>query len=903
LIYTKYPMNNKLCIFTNNDGTFACKDLSNFQEAYFPLANQKGLKSSITAQLKGDIKLSNDKFLTSPVSTTDIKNSKMSRNFWVYVHNTKKAWSASGVSSLPEKKYDKKTLEAGLLWHKVKVTNKKIGLESEITNFVPADNETLEIMTIKLKNISRKKVKITATSAIPLYGRSAENIHDHRHVTSLLNRIYPTNSGIVLKPTMVFDEKSHRLNKTVYFCFGFDSNGNKPTQILPDLESFIGKTSDLEAPEAIINNSKPEINNIQGKDAIGALRFKTKTLSPLQSQTYIILLGINDKDYSLNRITKKYNTLKKINSAQEKNKLYWKKISNIEFDLGEPRLNNWLKWVNVQPILRKTFGCSFLPHFDYGKGNRGWRDIWQDYLNLIINNSCNKNNLRSFIINSLCGVRIDGTNATIVAENNKTFISDRNSIPRVWMDHGIWPFFTIQLYLNYTDDTKILFSQIPYFNDGILKRAKLINPNPNFKKKLLDKNNRVHKASLLEHIMLQHLVQFFNVGKHNNIRLEDADWNDGLDMASEKGESVAFSSFYAENLKQISELLKYLNESKHIKSIKLTKEILPLFDTLSNPINYNRVHYKISLLDKYFWSTKEKVSGTKVDIPIEKIISDLKKKSIWIKKHIKNNEFLKIDSNTHFFNGYYDNRSKRVEGKNGSKINIMLQSQVFPLMNGLTDKKETLKVLHTVDKYLGHKKTKTYRLNTDFLEPQINLGRAFSFSYGDKENGSIFSHMNVMFAYALLKNSLNDKAWDILNGLYTLSTDYETSKTFPNLPEYFNLENRGLYSYLTGSASWFIFVLLTEIFGIKGDFSNLLIQPKLCKKIFMNKSIGVNFKFLNKSVELNYLDKSGKKFKNEISNIIIKPKVSFIKKENTIIIKKTALKRLPQHIKINISIR
>jgi cellobiose phosphorylase len=30
------------------------------------------------------------------------------------------------------------------------------------------------------------------------------------------------------------------------------------------------------------------------------------------------------------------------------------------------------------------------------------------------------------------------------------------------------------------------------------------------------------------------LTAFFNVGEHNNIKLEDADWNDGMDMAPDK---------------------------------------------------------------------------------------------------------------------------------------------------------------------------------------------------------------------------------------------------------------------------------------------------------------------------------------------------------------------------------
>ena len=37
-----------------------------------------------------------------------------------------------------------------------------------------------------------------------------------------------------------------------------------------------------------------------------------------------------------------------------------------------------------------------------------------------------------------------------------------------------------------------------------------------------------------------------------------------------------------------------------------------------------------------------------------------------------------------------------------------------------------------------------YRLNTDFGEVMLTLGRAFGFAFGHKENGTMFSHMAVL---------------------------------------------------------------------------------------------------------------------------------------------------------------
>ena len=43
-----------------------------------------------------------------------------------------------------------------------------------------------------------------------------------------------------------------------------------------------------------------------------------------------------------------------------------------------------MRWVALQPTLRRLFGNSFLPYHDYGRGGRGWRDLWQDVLALLL---------------------------------------------------------------------------------------------------------------------------------------------------------------------------------------------------------------------------------------------------------------------------------------------------------------------------------------------------------------------------------------------------------------------------------------------------------------------------------------------------------------------------------------
>ena len=768
-------MQGKLWSFKGSCGDFISRSADKIKSLYFPLANEN-LMSSLSPDLHGDIKSAQNNFLLTPVSRTDLSDSRSSRNFWIYI-NPDKIWSATGVSKdLRQIKEDKFALEAGLLWHKVNRTNQKIGLKAEILSFVPASGEPVEIMQVKITNISKQKIRFIPTAAIPIYGRSADNLRDHRHVTSLLQRITLDTNGVVVCPTLSFDENGHRPNKTAYFVLGCAGNALAPQYIYPTHEIFCTDAGDLEAPQSVFENKLPEKNaQIQGREAMGAMRFAPVNLSSGKSCTYIILMGITQNKKDIRGILGKFNSCAKVQAALQNTKKYWLAISDKAcLDTGNADFDNWLRWVSIQPNLRKIYGCSFLPDFDYGKGGRGWRDLWQDCLSLILNDPAK---VRGILVNNFSGVRLDGSNATIIGKNPGEFIADRNNISRVWMDHGVWPLLTLDLYLNKTGDYSILFEKAAYFSDH----------------QSLPKNLR---GTVLEHILLQHLTRFFNVGRHNHLRLEGADWNDGLDMARENGESVAFSCMYAFNLGLLADLL----EKTKAKKITVAREIKILLDSL----NYDNVKAKRALLEKYLEAIKTRLLGKTVSIDSKALIRDLREKSEWMKGHIRKSEWLKEG----FYNGYYDNSGRRVEGRFGNLVRMTLAGQTFAIMSSVATDKQIPQILKSVKKYLFDKKLKGYHLNTDFKQKQHDLGRAFSFVYGDKENGAFFNHMTVIFAHSLYQRGFTKEAREVLGSIYHMAMDTSKSKIYPCLPEYFDAEGRGMYSYLTGSASWFILTLL-----------------------------------------------------------------------------------------------
>ena len=807
-------------IINEKKGTYSVKNPQKISDLYFPLTNTQGLLfSCITPNLAGDIKTSVNNFLNYPQTVYDLNNPTSTRSLWIKYNNN--VVNASPLYTDSENV----SIEAGPMHHVFKNDLKDLSIE--ILNFVP-ENIPAEVMRFKITNKTKKDISLEPIFAMPLFCRSADNQRDHRHVTALLSRIKKTTFGLEVKPTMCFDERGHTVNSTNYFVYGYKDKGQGPTDIVTNLDDFLGEGGTPYRPGYVYGKKKSSSKIVEGVEPYAGLNFGKQTLKAGKTIELTVAMGISQDAGS--KALSKLNTPEKVEKAFMVSQKAWEKIYNTFELAGDKGFNFWSKWVNMQPTLRKLYGCSFLPHFDYGRGGRGWRDLWQDLLGLLL---FDPTKTRQTLLNNFKGVRIDGSNATIIT-NDGGFLADRNKISRVWMDHGVWPYLTLRLYIDQTGDFNILDEQLPYFKDNLLKRAKLNDPDfPEKDNKLRTHNGKAYKASVLEHTLVQNIIQFYNVGQHGNTKLEDADWNDGLDMGHGKGESVAFTCMYASNLADMAELLRSMKNITGKNTVSLTKEITILLDTLGKAIDYKSVNAKIKLMNKYFDKSVRSVEGKKVDVDIEKLATDLEKKSTAIKTHVRKNEWIK---SLEIFNGYYDNAGKRVEGKFKDSTRITLTSGVFALMGGVATDSQSKKIYKSFCKHLEEKKYHTFKLNTNFKEVKLDLGRAFAFSYGDKENGAIFAHMDVMFCFSLYKRGLIKEGYKLLNGLYSLANGND-SRVYPCISEYYNTEYRGLYNFLTGSASWMTYLIVTEVFGIKHKNGDLTLTPKLTKQQFKSSSL------------------------------------------------------------------
>ena len=296
---------------------------------------------------------------------------------------------------------------------------------------------------------------------------------------------------------------------------------------------------------------------------------------------------------------------------------------------------------------------------------------------------------------------------------------------------------------------------------------------------------------------------------------------------------MAFMSFYGGNLIALADLLSDLSRAKGVKEIALAVEIKTLLDSLTSMhVDYDDPKAKKDFLfEVYFPSVQPQVSGQKIAVSVADIIGDLRNKGEWIFAQIRDHEKITVEHKGRtdaWFNGYYDNKGKRVEGKKDGRVWMTLPGQVFAVMSGLASGEDVGQIIVAVRQYLRDGQTGGVRLNTDFgLDHYFDLGRAFGFAYGTKENGAVFSHMTVMYAYALYKRGFVQEGHEVLLSLRTMAMNSSRSKIYPGIPEYFDSEGRGHYHYLTGSASWLVLTQLTQVYGVRGEKGDLRIEPKL----------------------------------------------------------------------------
>ena len=800
--------------YLNARGDFVLEDADRAPKMVFPLVNGAGMMSSITPRLAGDAKIGQNAYLLPPASVETLHESRAGRSFFFTLPEGE-LWSAGGNSAAQQqrRKDGEETVSVygGLLWQETVRENRRLGIRARVLSFVPSDDRRVELMRVTVENTGAAPLALTPTAAFPLYGRSADNIRDHRHVTSLLNRLTVTEDGVCLKPTMTFDERGHRPGINLYTVLGLGDQGEKPVRMLGPVQDWVGSLG-WDWPEALLGGAEERWlhpgDKAEGYEMAAALQFGAVTLQSGEKKSWYISLGINDPG-------RDFLEPAAFDAALARTKAHWQQVGAASFSTGDTALDGWLAWAAIQPELRRICGCSFLPHHDYGRGGRGWRDLWQDSLALLLRDPAL---VREDLIRYFAGVRRDGTNATIIGSRPGEFIADRNNIVRVWMDHGYWPLVTVREYVRQSGDLSLLMEKQPWFVDRRKCRGEVL-AEPG------KEGAAPAESTVLEHLLVQNVTAFYDAGAHGCIRLRGADWNDALDMAAEKGESAAFTAAYVGNLHTLAALCTDLAKKG------AAPETLPMSAALAALLRTDATAWvspeRRNAARRAYEAVCETETAT-AEVGMEETASILHHMACWLQDHLLEHEYVReLEGGRRWMNSYYDNSGEPVaDGR------MMLTGQVFALMSDTVIDHDAVDIMEAADDLLYDERRGGYCLNTDFGERIPPLGRQFGFAYGHKENGAVFCHMAVMYAYALYVRGFGKAAWKALRALIRQSMDTETSRIYPGIPEYFDPRGRGMYPYLTGAGSWLMLCLITQTWGVCGQEGNLRLSPRLTDELF-----------------------------------------------------------------------
>jgi cellobiose phosphorylase len=369
-----------------------------------------------------------------------------------------------------------------------------------------------------------------------------------------------------------------------------------------------------------------------------------------------------------------------------------------------------------------------------------------------------------------------------------------------------------------TGDLSLLLKKQPYFNDHMShygQKTKEVKSLDTF---------TTYEGTILEHILVQHMTAIHHMGAHGFIKLLDADWNDGLDMGKDKAETIAFTMMYAKHLKVLAQIVKALNQD----TFTLLK---PLISLILGDIT----------LDTYFNQVTKDVESTEIK-------SDLLMHTLLIKHEAM---VLKL-RNDAFKNDVF----KSYIGFDGldldDKDTVMLTGQTMALLNEVATQEQAELLSKKTKDVLYKKDLGGYQLNSLYPKDKHPLGRAFYFAYGHKENGAVFSHMAMMYVYGLYNYKLKTLAHEGLMTLLNQSMK-ESNQVYRGIPEYFNDKGHGKYLYLTGSASWLLYILRRHVFGLRFDFGALYLEPQLDTSDFIEGMASIETVIFNKKTTITYL--------------------------------------------------
>jgi len=410
------------------------------------------------------------------------------------------------------------------------------GIQQTLTVFVPND-KTIKISILKLKNLTKKKRKISVTSYTEwVLGTQKEK----------------TSPYLVCdadqKSSAIFASNPHDNEFATQVAFADISSKNRTFTC--SRKEFLGRNGSYLRPAALLRNGLSRRRGT-GQDPCAVLQTSFE-IGPGEEQEMTLLLGQCENIESARELSLQFRDIKLAKAALEEVTQDWSTFNNIiQIQTPDPAMNILMNhW-----LLYQTLSCRYWSRtaFYQSGGAYGFRDQLQDSMAFVY---ANPSLTREHILRASERQFIEGDVQHWWHPPFGRGIRTRMSDDLLWLP------FVVCFYINKTGDKTVLNEKTNFLEAPLLKQEE-------------EDSYGLPRVSQEFGTIFEHCLRAINhslsLGEHGLPLIGTGDWNDGMNRVGSrgKGESIWLGWFL---YKVITDFLPFLNQPEHA-SIRESYEI------------------------------------------------------------------------------------------------------------------------------------------------------------------------------------------------------------------------------------------------------------------------------------------------------------------------------------------